>query len=68
MKERGVSANVHPDFYRFMEMERVKLWNNHKIKVSSHVKLTKLMADSLGKNKRLFQNKQWLMKVKMGGF
>lgn len=48
MKDKGVSVKVSIDFYRLMERMRLQLNNKYKIKVSSHVKLTKMMAQNKG--------------------
>lgn len=59
-KDKGVSVKVSEDFYRKMEALRLQLRNKHKIKVSSHIKLTKMLAQ----NKGLFQNKSWLAQMR----
>jgi len=59
-KEKGVSMKVSEDFYRMVERTRLQLKNKYKIKISSHIKLTKMMA----KNKGLFKNKNWIKEVK----
>jgi len=59
-KEKGVSIKVSEDFYRTMERMRLKLNNKYNIKVSSHIKLTKMLA----KNKKMFENKDWIRRMK----
>ena len=60
MKNRGVSVKVSESFYRMMQGIRLNLNNKHKIKVSSDIKLTDMMA----RNKGLFKNKRWIQSVK----
>lgn len=60
MKTKGVSVKVSENFYRMMEGIRINLNNQYKIKVSSHVKLTDMMA----RNKGLFKNKKWINQIR----
>lgn len=62
IKDRGVSIKVSEDFYRMMEKTRLNLINRYQIKISSHIKLTKLMAQNIN----LFKNKQWINQIKNG--
>lgn len=59
-KEKGISVKVSKDFYKMMEQTRNYLSSKHKLKISSHVKLTKLMA----RKKGIFMNKDWAKEIK----
>jgi len=59
-KNRGVNTNVDENFYRMMERARLMFKNKYGIKISSHVKLTGLMA----KNPKLFSDKKWIKQVR----
>jgi len=63
-KNNGISAKIHEDFYRKLEVLRLQLKTKHNINVKSHTQLTGMLAF----NKGLFQNKQWIKNIKKLGY